>query len=129
MSLEPNTSLSMHYCFDASKEPLNALAKYGKLDGIAAKWLMATQPSESIKSHAERIARWLSEHGAIPVQMRIERDWLHYLKKRKQPRHQADPKYILSKIRATHEFSDVGVPSRMITFPLGDLPCSWQDRC
>jgi hypothetical protein len=21
------------------------------------------------------------------------------------------------------------VPSRMITFPLGDLPCSWQDRC
>ncbi len=23
---------------------------------------------------------------------------------------------------------EVLVPSRMITFPLGDLPCSWQDR-
>jgi len=23
---------------------------------------------------------------------------------------------------------EVGVPSRMITFPLGALPCSWQDR-
>ena len=25
--------------------------------------------------------------------------------------------------------SRLGVLSRMITFPLGDLPCSWQNRC
>ena len=31
--------------------------------------------------------------------------------------------------RMTDDVDELVVPSRMITFPLGDLPCSWQDRC
>lgn len=38
---------------------------------------------------------------------------------------------VIAQFAACNELSkvtQVAVPSRMITFPLGDLPCSWQDR-
>jgi hypothetical protein len=42
---------------------------------------------------------------------------------------QAHAKHATEKVRQVfHVYMDVPVPSRMITFSLGDPPCSWQDR-
>lgn len=95
--------LSMHECFKASHQYLVELIERRTVGGAGTTLIKATQPSRGIYVSAAEVATWMRKQNALPVQFRIERDWVRYLKKRGKPTFTADPEYILRKISQTSE--------------------------
>lgn len=99
-------TVSMHDCFKASSPFVNELVNRRRVGGAASTLIRATQPSSYIISFADQIASWARKKKAVPVQLRIERDWVRYLKRRGQSTHIASPEFIFEKISKTSCFDE-----------------------
>ena len=103
----PGELISFRDCFAACVRPLESESR----DSLAASVMLGTVATRRIADRATELGEWLLARGAVPLQLRIERDWQAYLRHKwgedSQPVRDADPDTILARLRRTPSLADV----------------------
>lgn len=93
---EANVIVPMHECWSAATHVAKSLFTPLSVDAFGHSFAFATKPAPALYDHARKVVATLG--GVMAAQLRIERDWVEYLRRTGRPETTAEPEYVIGRI-------------------------------